>query len=150
MTVLMLAVPFGDYWLLNSLWLFAASHCLTCSFVPYWSPVVTSGWTSPLSSGKCVRFGAGRSSSTHGRVLQDQDLVNWYCRLLTRRMVCGRAAGNTSRTQKQTEWNETRNCANSVVARQDHCSDKTPTTNRHIKKIWFSFPPGGCYVCCLI
>jgi len=33
-----------------------------------------------------------------------QDLINWYCSLLTRRTVCGRAAGNTLRTQKQTEW----------------------------------------------
>ena len=27
-----------------------------------------------------------------------QDLVNWYCGLLTRRTVCGRAAGNSRRT----------------------------------------------------
>jgi len=33
-----------------------------------------------------------------------QDLINWYCSLLTGRTVCGRAAGNTPRTQKQTEW----------------------------------------------
>jgi len=32
-----------------------------------------------------------------------QDLINWYCSLLTRCTVYGRAAGNTSRTQKQTE-----------------------------------------------
>jgi len=39
--------------------------------------------------------------------------------------VCGRAAGNTPRTQKQTEWNETRNCKNSIVALQDHSSFMT-------------------------
>jgi len=49
-------------------------------------------------------------------------------------MVCGWAAANTPRTQKQTEWNETRNCTNSVVALQDQCSYKAPTTNHHIKK----------------
>jgi len=32
-----------------------------------------------------------------------QDLVNWYCSLLIRRTVCGRAAGNTSRTQHKPE-----------------------------------------------
>jgi len=82
------------------------------------------------SSGKCVRFGAGRS-----RVRESyQDLVNWYCSLLTRRTVCGRSAGNTPRTQTNTEWNETINCTNSVVALQDHCSYKAPTTNHHNKK----------------
>jgi len=48
--------------------------------------------------------------------------------------VCGRAAGNTPRTQKQTEWSESRNCTNSVLALQDHCSYKAPTTNHHIKQ----------------
>jgi len=45
-------------------------------------------------------------------------LVNWYCSLLTRRTVCGRAARNTPKTQKQTAWNEARNCTNSVLALQ--------------------------------
>jgi len=86
--------------------------------------------TSPWSSGKC--FGAGRSRV---RLLAGsyQGLINWYCSLLTRRTVCGRAAGNTPRTQTQTEWNESRNCTNSVVALQDHCSYKAPTTNHHKK-----------------
>jgi len=55
--------------------------------------------TSPWSSGTYVRFGAGRSRI---RLLAGsyQDHVNWYCNLLTRRTECGRAAGNTCRTQK--------------------------------------------------
>jgi len=87
---------------------------------------------SPWSGGKCVRFGAGR---LRVQLLAGsyQDHVNWYCSLLTRRTVCGRAAGNTPRTQKQTELNETRNCTKSVVALHDHCSYKAPTTNHHIK-----------------
>jgi len=44
----------------------------------------------------------------------------------TKRTVWGRAAGNTLRTQKQTQWNETRSCTNAVVALQDHCSHKCP------------------------
>ena len=94
---------------------------------------VTHGLTSPWSSDKCVRFDAGRSRV---RLLARsyQDHVNWYCSFLTMRTVCRRAAGNTPRTQKQTEWNETRNCTNSVVALLDHCSYKVPTTNHHIKK----------------
>ena len=63
-----------------------------------------------------------------------QDLVNWYCSLLTRRTVYGRAAGNSPRTTTTiNQWNETWNCRNSVVALQDHCSYKAPTTNHHIK-----------------
>jgi len=53
-----------------------------------------------------------------------QDLVNWYRSLLTRRTVCGRAAGNTPRTQKRTEWNKSRNCTNSALEMQDHCNYK--------------------------
>jgi len=56
--------------------------------------------TSPWSSGKCVRFGAGRSRVRHWTGTYP-DLVNWYCSLLTRRTVCGRAAGNTPRPQKK-------------------------------------------------
>jgi len=63
-----------------------------------------------------------------------QDLVNWYCSLLTRRTVCGGAAGNTPRTQKQAEWNETRNKTNSVVSLQNHCSYKMLSTKHQIKK----------------
>jgi len=32
------------------------------------------------------------------------------------------------------ECTETRNCTNSVMALQDHCSYKAPTTNHHIKQ----------------
>jgi len=53
--------------------------------------------------------------------------------------VCGRAAGDKPRTQK-----ETRNCSNSVVALQDHCSYKAPKTNHHVKKI------RGCIVVILL
>jgi len=104
------------------------------------SRFVTSLW----SNDKCVRCsvlvgGEFNSWPTLGRVLLQslvQDLANWYCSLLTRRMVCGRAAESTLRTQKQTEWNETRICTNTVVALQDHCSHKTPTKH-HIKKMSF-------------
>ena len=91
-------------------------------------------FTSPWCSGKCVRFGAGRS---RGRLLAGsyQDLVNWYCSLLTRRTVYGRAAGNTPRTQNQPSETEPRNCTISVLALQDHCSYKAPTTNHHIKEL---------------
>jgi len=90
------------------------------------SPLVVSASASALV-GSRVRLSAGSY----------QDLANWCCNLLTRRAVCGRAAGNTPRTQKQA-----RNCSNSVVALQDHCSYKAPTTNHHIKKMfspWWSW-----------
>ena len=62
--------------------------------------------TSSWSSGKCVRIGPGR---TKGQLSAGsyQDLLNWYCSLPSRHTVCRRAAGNTTRTQKQT-----RNCTN--------------------------------------
>ena len=88
--------------------------------------------TSSSSSGKCIHFGAGWSK-VRLSAGSYQDLVKPYCHLLTRRTVCERAAGNTPRTQKQTEGNGTRNCGNSVMALQDHCSYKAPTTN-HLKK----------------
>jgi len=53
--------------------------------------------TNPWSSGKCVRFGAGRSI-VRLSAGSSQDFVNWYCSLLIRRV---RAAGNTPRSQKQ-------------------------------------------------
>jgi len=90
-------------------------------------PALHSSRTSPWSSGKCVRFGVGWSRVSAGSY---QDLVNWYCSLLTRCTVCGRAAGNTPRTQ-----NQTRNCTNSVVAQQDHCiiqrQQQTTTSKKH-------------------
>jgi len=58
----------------------------------------------------CFRFGAGRSGIREFSAGSYQDLVNWYCSLFTRRTVCGQAKGSTSRTQKQTESNETRHC----------------------------------------
>ena len=85
--------------------------------------------TSSWSSGKCVRFGAGRSRVRLSAGAY-QDLVNWYCSLLTRRTMCGRTAGNTPRTQKQT-----RNCKNSVVALQDHCSQKKSTFQTHTGRL---------------
>ena len=81
---------------------------LTCSGRT--SVIATAGWSRvPLSAGPC------------------QDLANWYCSLVTRRTVCGRAAGNSPRKHKN-ERNETRNCTNSVVVLQDHCSYKAPRT----------------------
>ena len=97
--------------------------------------------TSPWSSGKCAHFCAGRSR-VRLSAGSYQDLVNWYCSLLTSRTVCGRAAVNTPRTQKHIKWNETRNCTNSVVALQDHCSYKAPTTNHHIKKKFYPVMQG--------
>ena len=85
--------------------------------------------TSPWSSGKCGRFGAGRSG-VRLSAGSYQDLVNWYCSLLIRRTVWGRATGNT-----KTNWVKWKpgKCTNSVVALQDLCSYKAPTTNHHIK-----------------
>jgi len=75
-----------------------------------------------------------------------QDVINWYCSLLTRRTVCGRAAGNTLRTQKQPEWKSVNAeiVRNSVLALQDHCSYKAPTTNHHIKQ---TFDQLRCCIC---
>jgi len=61
-----------------------------------------------------------------------QDFANWYCSLLTRRKVCGRAAENTPRTQNKPS--EMKPEIVSVVALHDHCSNKAPTTNHHSKK----------------
>jgi len=56
-------------------------------------------------SGKCNRFGAGRSwvRCSAGSY---EDLVCWYCSLLTRHTVYRRAAGNTPRTQKKKKPSE--------------------------------------------
>jgi len=56
--------------------------------------------------------------------IEPSGITGW----LTRRTVFGRTAGNTPKTQKQL-----RNCTNSVVALQDHCSYTAPVTNHHIK-----------------
>jgi len=90
--------------------------------------------TSPWSSGKCVRYGVGRSR-VRLSAGSYQDLVNWY-NLLTGRTVCGRAVGNTPWRQKQT-----RSCRNSVVALQNHCSYEAPTTNHHIKHLHLMTSP---------
>jgi len=89
--------------------------------------------TSPWSSGRCVDFcdDRWRDCLSSGSC---QDLVNWYCSLLSRRTMYGRAAWNTLRTQKGTGWNESRNCTNPVVALQDNCNCKAPTTDQHLKK----------------
>jgi len=54
--------------------------------------------TSPWSSGKCVRFGAGRSFDSRPSLTKTE---NWYCSLLTRRTVCGRAVRKIPRTQNK-------------------------------------------------
>jgi len=48
--------------------------------------------TRPRTGGKCVRFGAGRSGVWLW-VGSYRGIVTWYCSLLTKRMVYGRAAG---------------------------------------------------------
>jgi len=58
-----------------------------------------------------VRFDAG-GSRVRLTVGSCQDFLSWYCSLFTRRTVCGRAGGNTPRTQIQIEWNESRECTN--------------------------------------
>jgi len=55
-----------------------------------WSP----GDNQPVVCGKCVRFGAGRSR-VRISAGSYEDLVNWYCSLLTRSTMCRRATGNT-------------------------------------------------------
>jgi len=106
-------------------------HTVVNKILLVWQPVRWQPETSPWPGSKCVRFGAGRSRV---RLLAGsyQDLVNWYCRLLTRRTVYGRAAVNTPRTQHNTKPEI---CTNSVVALHDHCSYTAPATNHHIKKM---------------
>ena len=47
-----------------------------------------------FGTSKCVRFGTSRSR-VRISAGSYQDLVHWYCSLLTRRTVCRRATGNT-------------------------------------------------------
>jgi len=50
-------------------------------------------------------------------------LSNWYCRLITRVTVSGRAAGTIPNSQ-QNEPNDSRSCKHSVVTLQDRYSYK--------------------------
>ena len=72
---------------------------------------------------KCIRTCAGGSGVCLCARFQ-QDLVHWYCSLLTRQTVCGRVA-RTIQTAKN-EWIDTRHRKHSVVVRQDHCSYEAP------------------------
>ena len=72
---------------------------------------------------KCVRTCTGGSGVCLCARFQ-QDLVNWYCSLLTRRTVCGRVA-RTIQTAKN-KWIETRHGKHSVVVLQDHYSYEAP------------------------
>jgi len=58
-----------------------------------------------------------------------QDLVNCYCSLLTRRTVCGRAAGNTTGTQKTSELKQKLYKTSRGSTRP--CGYKVPTTNKY-------------------
>ena len=89
--------------------------------------------TSPWPIGKCVRFGAGRSR-VRLSAGSYQDLVNWCCSLLTRRTVCGRAAGNTLRTQNRSGRNETEIVQTQSWRYKTFSCYKVPTTNHHNKQ----------------
>ena len=56
--------------------------------------------------------------------------LNWYCSFLTRRTVCGSAAGNTTRTHKKTRELKQQLYKLSRSATRP-CSYKAPTTNHH-------------------
>jgi len=71
-----------------------------------WLVVVFSVAVTSSSVSWSDRFGADRSR-VRLSAGSNQDLVNWYCSLLTRRTVCGRAAGNTLSTQNRSERNAT-------------------------------------------
>ena len=91
--------------------------------------------TSSWSSGECVRFGAGRSRVL-GRVLPRP------CKLVLQPSYQTHGVRKSCReltqiNNKKNKWNETWNCRNSVLALQDHCSYKAPTTNHHIKQSRF-------------
>ena len=114
-------------WALRSSWLVVVFSVAVTSSSVSWS-VPARGLVVSASASVLV----GREFSSAG---SNQDLVNWYCSLLTRRTVYRGAAGTSPRTTtKINKWNETWNCSNSVVALQDHCSYKAPTTNHHIKQ----------------
>ena len=62
-----------------------------------------SSWqTSPWPRGKCVRFGAGKSR-VRLSARSYQDLVNWYCGLLTRRTVCGKSCRELTQNIKTSQ-----------------------------------------------
>jgi len=68
-----------------------------------------------------------------GRAGSYQDLVDWYCRLLTRRTVYGKSCSGHKQNTKTTRVKMNPEIVqNSDLALQDHCSYKAPTTNRHI------------------
>ena len=85
--------------------------------------------------GLVVSASAGRSeSSTLGRVLPRpyKLVLQPSYREHGVRKSCREHTQNTKTNRVNT--NERRNCTNSVLALQDHCSCKAPTTNHHIKQ----------------
>jgi len=62
-----------------------------------------------------------------GRARSHLDLVNWLCSLLLARLQ-----GNTPRKNLKNKPEIVQSQSNSVMARQEHCSYKAPTTNYHI------------------
>ena len=104
-------LPFGIHMVTTSLtrkscvrWLLSV-HSLVCG-LSFRVRYCDFHLTRPRAGIKCARFGAGRSGVWLSAGSW-QDLVNWYCSLLTRRTVCGRSAGNTISTQNRSERNET-------------------------------------------
>ena len=137
-------------WALRSSWLVVVFSVAVTSSSVSWS-VPARGLVVSASASVLV----GREFSSAG---SNQDLVNWYCSLLTRRTVYGRAAGNSPRTTttKINKWNDIWNCRNSVVALLDHCSYKALTTNHHIKQVGLSmfascqFTFCSCFIRCRV
>jgi len=97
--------------------------------------IINSWWISRFSqSFLSVPFGAGRlgvrlSAESY------QDLVNWHISLLTRRTVCGRAAGNTNTkpSEMKPEIVETQSWRYKTIAvtkrqRQTTISKKSPSS----------------------
>ena len=89
---------------------------------------------------KCVRFGAGRSE-VRLSAGSYQNLVYWYCSLLTKRALCWRAAGVMYNAKKQIKWYPTFQTLN--IGATNHCGCKASSTH-YLKKInkIDQFPPG--------
>jgi len=85
-------------------------------------------WASPWPGGKWVRFCADRSRFRHSAGSY-QDLVNWYCSLLTRRMVCVRAAGAVVQNAK-TQPNQM------ILDLEQSCHKTIVDIKHHQNTIW--------------
>jgi len=87
---------------------------------------VTSTW----SSGKCVRFGAGRSRVPRPGLTLQIGTVAFLPGARCAEVLQGTQPEHKNKPSEM----KTRNNTTSVLALQDHCSYKAPTTNHHIKK----------------